>query len=79
MSNFRPLMMLNTDFKILVKISVDRLQTTLPCLIGPEQCCILKERTTQNSLHMVHMIIEKVDILINLDQSKSIDGFDYGF
>ena len=69
-SNFRPLTMLNTDLKILVKIQVNRLQTVLPSLICPEQTCAVKGRTIQDSLHCVGTIAEKVDrntALINLD------------
>ena len=73
-SNFRPLMMLNTDLKILAKILANCLQTVLPSLICPEQTCAVKGRTIQDSLHLVRMIVEKVDgnaALINLDQSKA--------
>ena len=81
-SNFRPLTMLNTDLKILAKILADRLQTALPSLIAPEQCCAVKGRTIQDSLHLVRTILEKVDdkaALINLDQSKAFDRVDHGF
>ena len=81
-SNFRPLTMLNTDLKILAKILADHLQTVLPSLICPEQTCVKKGRTIQDSLHLVRMIVEKVDgnaELINLDQSKAFDRVDHGF
>ena len=42
----------------------------------------MKGRTIQDSLHLVHMIVEKVDgnaTLINLDQSKAFDRVDHGF
>ena len=81
-SNFRPLTMLNTDFKSLAKILANRLQTVLPSLICPEQTCAVKGRTIQDSLHLVRTIIEKVDgnaALINLDQSKAVDWVDHAF
>ena len=81
-SNFRPLTMLNTDLKILVKILANQLQTVLPSLICPEQTCAVKGRTIQDSLHLVRMIVEKVDgnaALINLDQSKAFDRVDHAF
>ena len=81
-SNFRPLTMLNTDLKILVKILADCLQTILPSLIGPKQCCTMKGRTIQNSLHLVWWITEKVDgnaAPINLDQSKALIGLTMDF
>ena len=78
-NNFRSLTMLNTDLKILAKILAGHYQTILPSLICPEQSRAVKGRTIQDSLHMVHTIIEKVNgnaALINLDQSKA---FDHGF
>ena len=57
-SNFRPLMMLNTDLKILAKILANRLQTVRPRLICPEHTCAVKGRTIQDSLHLVRTIIE---------------------
>ena len=74
--------MLNTDLKILAKILANHLQTVLSCLICPEQTCAVKGRTTQDSLHLVRTIVEKVDgnaALINLDQSKAFDRVDHGF
>ena len=81
-SNFHPLMMLNTNLKILAKSLSDRLETVLPCLICSEQTCAVKGRTIQDSIHLVCTIIEKVDrnaALINLDQSKAFDRVDNGF
>ena len=42
----------------------------------------MKGRTIQDSLHLVHTIVEKVDrnaALINLDQSKAFDRVDHAF
>ena len=75
-SNFRSLTMLNTDLEILVKILADYLQTARPSLISPQQSCPMKDKTIQDNLHMVRLIIKKVDgnaTLINLDQSKAFD------
>ena len=74
--------MLNTDFKVLVKISADYLQTALPSRIGLERCCTVKDMTIQESLHLVRTSIEKVNstaTLINFDQSKAFDRVDHGF
>ena len=81
-SNFRPITMINTDLKILAKILASCLQTVLPSLICPKQTCAVKGRTIQDSLHLVCMIVEKVDenaALINLDQSKAFDRVDHSF
>ena len=81
-SNFHPLMMLDTDLKILAKILANRLQTVLPILICPEQTCTMKDRTIEDSLHLVCTIIDKVNgnaALINLDQSKAFDRVDHAF
>ena len=63
--------------KILTKIQANLLQTVLPSLIYPEQTCAVKGMTIQDSLHLVHTIVEKFNgnaALINLDQSKAFDG-----
>ena len=81
-SNFHPLTILNTGLKILAKIEAERLQTTMLNLICPEQTCAVKGRTIQDSLHMVFIIIEKINghvALINLNQSKTFDRVDHGF
>ena len=80
--NYRPLTMLNTELKILAKVLAGRLQAVLASLIGPEQTCAVKGRTIQDNLHLVRLIIEKVDsdaALINLDQSKAFDRVDHRF
>ncbi|CAE1276092.1 unnamed protein product [Acanthosepion pharaonis] len=74
--------MLITELKILAKVLADRLQIVLSSLIGPEQTCAVKGRTIQDNLHLVRLIIEKVDsdaALINLDQSKAFDRVDHRF
>lgn len=68
-------MMLSIELKIVAKVLVDHLQVILDHLISPEQICNLKSLTIQDNLHLVHMIIEKIDgegTWINSDQSKAI-------
>ena len=75
---FCPLTMLNTNEKILTKVLADRMLTALPALIGPGQCGAVKDRTIQDSFHLVRTIIEKVDVhdvLINIDQSKAFKSW----
>lgn len=62
--------------KVLATVLANRLQAVLPSLIGPEQTCAVKDRTIQDNLHLVGLIVEQVDseaALINLDQSKLFD------
>ena len=73
-SNFHPLMMLNTDIKILVKILADRLQIALSSLICPEQPCAVKSSIILDSLHMARTITEKNQRKCRPDEFRSVQG-----
>lgn len=67
-SNFRPLIMLNTVLKFLAKILANHWQAVLLNLIVYEQISAVKDGTIQNKLHFVCSIIEYADseaVLIN--------------
>lgn len=77
-SNFQPLRILNTEWKILTKVFTCQLQAVLDCLIFLEHTCAAKIMTNQDNLHLVHMLIKKVNnksALINSDQSKGFNRF----
>ena len=74
----------NTEFKILARVLANRLQLVIGDLIGPEQTYAEKERSIQNNLHLICMVLEGIEdgteaALISLDQSKGFDRVDHRF
>jgi hypothetical protein len=56
--NWRPLSLLNTDYKILAKLLAKRLQLVLPDLINTDQSGCIKKRSTHNNIRSIIDIIE---------------------
>ena len=82
--DYRPITLLNTELKILVRVLTNRLQLVISDLIGPEQNYAVKGRSIQDNLHLVHEILEGLKddteaTLINLDQFKAFNRVDHRF
>ena len=78
LDDFKPITLLNTEVKILAQVLVNHLQLIINNLITPEQNYLVKGRSTQDNLHLVREILERLEdgteaALINLDQSKAFD------
>ena len=58
LDDYRPIILLNTELKILARILAKRLRIVVEDLIGPEQNYAVKRRSIQNNLHLVREIIE---------------------
>lgn len=74
--------MLKAKLKILAKVLVNHLQVVLNHLVKPEQTCSVRGQMIQDNLHLVFMIIDKVDreaVLINLDHFKAFDRVGHHF
>ena len=84
LDDYRPITLLNTELKILARVSVNRLQLVIGDLIGPEQNYTVKGRSIQGNLHLVCEILKGLEdgteaALINLDQSEAFDRVDHRF
>ena len=84
--NFRPVTLLNTDYKILAKVLAKRLALVVGRLVGDAQTCAIPNRSIHDNLHLTRYIIERVGkepgmggALINLDQSKAFDRVDHQY
>ena len=79
LKNWRPISLLNTDYKLLATAIANRLRPTLPASIHPDQTCGIPERSIfDNTLRLRDMIHEANTrrnnlILVNLDQEKAFD------
>ena len=79
MKCYRPISLLNIDYKIISKIITIRLGKVLPKIIGIDQTCSVKGRSIFDNLHLIRNIIDYVHqknlaaSFICLDQEKAFD------
>ena len=78
MKFYRPISLLNIDYKIISKVLSLRLSNVLPKIINPDQTCAIKGRSIFDNLHLIRNVIDYIDqknleaTFICLDQEKSI-------
>lgn len=52
--NFRPVLLLNTDLKILAKVVMKMSLRVADGLVGEAQTCAIPGRSIQDNLHLIH-------------------------
>ena len=84
-TNWRPLTLLNVDFKVIAKIITKRLKSCLHLIISPEQFCCVENRSINNLNVLIRDVFcytneSQIDVaLLNLDWSKAFDRVDHEF
>ena len=79
LKNWRPISLLNVDYKIVSKVMSSRLSKVLGTIIDSDQSCSVPGRTISSNLHMLRDILDYIDrtketgILVSLDQEKAFD------
>ncbi|PJE77730.1 hypothetical protein CI610_03342 [invertebrate metagenome] len=85
MKNWRPISLLNIDYKILSKVITNRLGKVIDKLVGTDQTCAIRERSIFENCHLLRNIVDYVDqkdlkcAFISLDQEKAFDRVNYDF
>lgn len=85
LKNWRPISLLNADYKIAAKALATRLKRALPEIINPDQTCGVPNRTIFENIFRLRDLIatstkNNTDlILINLDQEKAFDRVNRDF
>jgi len=85
LNNWRPISLLNVDYKIISKVLSLRLGRVLPSIISIDQTCAVKGRSIQDNVHLLRNVIDYCNgknmgcCLINLDQSKAFDRISHHF
>ena len=80
--NWRPISLLNTDYKILAKLLAARFSKLLPYLLSQDQNGFVAGRQLEDAVMMCQMVIDYVAInhdsayLVMLDQEKAFDRVD---
>lgn len=79
LKNWRPISLLNVDYKICLKAVSIRLSKVLQYIIDPDQTCSVLGRKISSTLHALRHILDYIDltnetgILISLDQEKAFN------
>jgi len=83
--NWRPISLLNTDYKIFARCIADRLERFLPFVISPSQTATVKSRKIQHNLNLLRDFIFKANseqleaFLLSIDQMKAFDRVNWVF
>ena len=83
--NWRPISLLNVDYKIISKALGSKLKKVLPNFIWPQQTAHVKNRLIGESGRLIADIIEITDILnkegflVTMDIEKAFDSLDHIF
>ena len=79
LQNWRPISLLNVDYKIASKAIAKRIEPLLPHLIHPDQTGFVKDRYIGESIRLISDVIEKTNkdnipgIPVSLDFRKAFD------
>ena len=85
LKNWRPISLLNVDYKILSKALTNRLSKVLTSIVGEDQTCSVPNRTIFDNLTLFRDTLNYIDltnetgILVSLDQEKAFDRVDRSF
>ena len=85
MKFYRPISLLNIDYKIISKIMSQRLGNVLPKIINIDQTCAVKGRSIFDNLHLIRNVIDYVEqknlaaSFICLDQEKAFDRVSWSY
>ena len=83
--NWRPISLLNCDYKLASKIITDRLKQVMPSIVHADQTCSVINRSIFSNLHLIRDTLDMIDktdetgILVTLDQMKAFDRVDHDF
>jgi len=81
--NWRPISLLNTDYKLASKVITERLKLVMSSIVHQDQTCGVVGRSISSNLDLILdtlVMIDKTDetgILDTLDQEKFFDGADH--
>ncbi|KAJ8034902.1 hypothetical protein HOLleu_21924 [Holothuria leucospilota] len=84
-SNWRPISLLNTDYKLIAKILQTRLARVLPSIVNEYQTCAIPGRSIHNNMLIVRDVVDFCTMkdlpcaLISIDQEKAFDKVNWSF
>ena len=84
-SNYRPLSLLNSDYKILSKIIAQRLEKVVPKIINTDQTGFIKNRQGADNVRRLFHIIQHTKkhghpaVIVSMDAEKAFDRIEPSF
>ena len=85
MKCYRPISLLNIDYKIISKVISQRLGNVLPRIIHLDQTCAVKGRSIFDNVHLLRNISDYIEqknlsaCFISLDQEKAFDRVSWSY
>jgi len=85
LKNWRPISLLNTDYKIAAKVIADRLKAVLPGIINPNQVGFVQNRSILDNIRIIADIIHYTQVkdipgvLLAIDFRKAFDCVSWKF
>ena len=79
LKNYRPISLLQVDYKILARIMANRFKTVLPKIVSENQSCCIVGKDIADTICNVRDIIDLVNMdnlegyIVKLDQEKAFD------
>lgn len=83
--NYRPISVLNQDYKIYTHIMAKRLEKILPQIISLDQTGFIQQRQTQDSIRRTLHVVEQINkiklqaVMLSLDAEKAFDRVNWEF
>ena len=83
LKNWRPISLLNTDYKLATKCIAKRMEKVLPHLIGRDQTGYIKGRFLGENIRLISDIIKQNEkeegMILFLDFEKAFDSLEWGY
>ena len=85
LKNWRPISLLNYDYKIITKVLTSRLRDIMPTIIHPNQKCGINGRSIHDGAALIRDLIDYVNdknlpgLIVSLDQTKAYDRVEWDF
>ena len=83
--NWRPISLLNVDYKIIAKVLTNRFQKIMPEIIQEEQTCGVKGRNIHDNLMILRDTVDYVNneniqtAMLSIDQEKAFDRIEWNY
>jgi len=84
-SNYRPITVLNTDYKIMTRSLTTRITSVVPHLIHKDQAGFMKGRRIEDQTELVKLMLDSCEaeeqngVIVCLDQEKAYDKVQHNF